>query len=566
MKPLVFYRYKRHPMLHQRREFEMTKDAEYWGYAHDMGTGKTKIIFDRAQYLYRQGKIAGFLIIAPKGVHEDHIAKEVPKDFNEQLPYIKAYYSASANKAETLALQRLFKPGPGLRILALNTDSVRTKKGYTLITKFLEAFPSLMVIDESSDFANDGTERSKALLSLSHKAKYRAWLDGTPINQGPLDLYVPCEFLKPGLLGFPTFASFKARYAKLGNGALQRDIDILVCQTRAKYKRKYEDEWEDYLTHDDMARYQNELHISKQIYLANLESKKWSIDRLLPFLPKYLDGIVGALLVLLHKTPLFVNGFKNIEELKERIRPFTSRVELTDVVDMPPFEETNVYYELSAKHRELYTKLVKDYLIHIQETGEIMSVESVLTLYGRLQQLLGGFWKSDDDKDKWRVLPGNNDRLDVLVGLLNKIDHKYKVLIAAKYVEEIKLIEYTLKKTYGEESTVTYYGENSDEEQRDAKDQLSVNPSCRYFVMNPASGAKGLNLISANYLINFSRMFSYAKEKQLFARIYRTGQQQNCFKINIICRNTMDDKVIAPALESKKDIADFIVNDISKFI
>ena len=124
-------------MLHQRREFEITKDAEYWGYAHDMGTGKTKIIFDRAQYLYRHSKIAGFLIVAPKGVHEDHITKEVPKDFDEQLPYVKAYYSASANKAETIALQRLFKLDPGLRILALNTDSVRTKKGYALISKFL---------------------------------------------------------------------------------------------------------------------------------------------------------------------------------------------------------------------------------------------------------------------------------------------------------------------------------------------------------------------------------------------------------------------------------------------
>lgn len=568
MKPLTLYKFKRPPLDHQRREFLATKDKEYWGYAHDMGTGKTKIINDRSQYLYLQKKITGTLIVAPKGVHEDHITKEIEKDLFEDLPYVKAYYSASANKAEKYALDRLFMmQEPGLRVIAFNTDSVRTKKGYGLMEKYLDLFNTFFVVDEASDFSNDGTARSKALLSLAHKAKYRAWLDGTPINQGPLDLYVPCEFLKRGLLGFPTFATFKSRYAQLANGSLQRDIDILVCQTRAKYKRKYgNDNWEDHLTHDDLEKYQNELRCAKDIYIANQENKNWSIPRLFEYLPKYLDSVVGALIVLLKRTPLFVVGYKNIDELKERIKPFTSRVELTDVVDMPPSEERNIYYELPKKHRIIYEKLKKDYLVQFEETGEIMSVDQAITLYGRLQQILGGFYKSDDESDKWQVVPGNNERLNVLLNTLIRIDFKYKVLIAARYVQEIKLIRDTIANKFGKESVVTYFGENSDEDQRLAKERLENDKDCRYFVMNPSSGAKGLNLISANYLINYSRLFSYAKEKQLFARIFRTGQKQNCFKINIIAKNTMDDLVIAKAQDSKKSVADFIVNDISKFI
>lgn len=233
---------------------------------------------------------------------------------------------------------------------------------------------------------------------------------------------------------------------------------------------------------------------------------------------------------------------------------------------MPPATEKNIYYDLPKKHREIYEKLKRDYLVEFEESGEIMSVDQAITLYGRLQQILGGFYKSDDDPDKWRMIPGNNERLDLLLNTLVKIDFKYKVLIAAKYIEEIKLIERTLKKNFGEESTVTYYGENTDEQQRLAKEQLGINPECRYFIINPASGAKGLNLISANYLVNYSRVFSYSKEKQLFARIFRKGQERECFKINIIARNTMDDKVIAKAQQFKKDVAEFITNDISKFI
>jgi len=567
MKPLGFYRYKRQPLDHQRFWFEKTRDEQYWGYAHDMGTGKTKIVFDRAQYLYRKKQIEGLLIIAPKGVHEDHITKELEKDLEDNLPYLAAYYSASASKLERKNIDRLFDPRiPGLRIIAFNTDSVRTKKGYALMVKFLDLFTTFFVVDESSDFSNDGTQRSKSLLSLAHKAKYRAWLDGTPINQGPLDLYVPCEFLKQGLLGFPTFASFKARYAQLANGSLQRDIDILVCQTRAKYKRKHQDNWEDHLTTEDLLRYQDELNISKQIYKANLADKYWSIDRLVQYLPDYLDSVAGALLVLLRRTPLFVVGYKNLDELKERIKPFTSRVELVDVVDMPDSEESNVYYDLPKKHREIYEKLKKDYLVEFEQ-GDIMSVDQAITLYGRLQQMLGGFYKSDDDRDRWISLPGDNARLEILIGILNRINFKYKVLIAARWVEEIKLLERTLKKQYGVDSTVTYFGENSDDDQRNAKDQIENNPDCRYFIMNPSSGSKGLNrLIVANYLINYSRLFSYAKEKQLFARIFRKGQEKSCFKINIIARNTMDDLVIAKAQDLKKDVADFITQDISKFI
>ena len=568
MKTLTFYKYKRQPLKHQRREFELTKDKEYWGYAHDMGTGKTKIIFDRIQYLYLKKKITGALIVAPKGVHEDHIVIELKEDLHDNLPYVAAFYSASAKKAERLALDKIFDLRiPGLRVLSFNTDSIRTTKGQALFIKFLNLFDTFWIVDESSDFSNDGTTRSKALLKLSQNAKYRAWLDGTPINQGPLDLYVPCEFLKPGLLGFPTFSTFKARYAQLANGQLQRDIDILICQTRSHYKRKYGDKWQDCLTPQDLGYHQEEMHISKQIYIENQQrNRNWNYGQLTQIIPERLDYIVGAVMVLLKRTPLFTVGFKNIDELKERIKPFTSRVELTDVVDMPEFNESNVYYDLPKKHREIYDQLKKDYLVQFEETGDIMSVQHAIVLYGRLQQMLGGFYKSDDDQDHWQVLPGKNERLEVLLSILVKIDFKYKVMIAAKYVEEIKSIERVLKNQFGEESTVTYYGENSDEEQRLAKERLKFDKECRYFIINPSSGAKGLNLVSANYLVNYSRLFSYAKESQLQARIYRQGQIQNCFKINIIARNTMDDKIIAKAQQSKKDVADYIVNDISKFI
>ena len=54
---------------------------------------------------------------------------------------------------------------------------------------------TFFVVDESSAIKNRSARRTKACLKLSRLAKYRRILTGTPVTQGPLDLWSQMNFL-----------------------------------------------------------------------------------------------------------------------------------------------------------------------------------------------------------------------------------------------------------------------------------------------------------------------------------------------------------------------------------
>ena len=60
--------FKTEPFNHQLNTWEETWAKESYGILWEMGTGKSKLLIDSACALYKEGKINGILILAPKGV------------------------------------------------------------------------------------------------------------------------------------------------------------------------------------------------------------------------------------------------------------------------------------------------------------------------------------------------------------------------------------------------------------------------------------------------------------------------------------------------------------------
>jgi len=130
-------------------------------------------------------------------------------------------------------------------------------------------------------------------------------------------------------------------------------------------------------------------------------------------------------------------------------------------------------------------------------------------------------------------------------------EYRGKVVIAASYVAEIRGIEKALIKEYGADQVCTYYGstKNRDEE------LVRFRNSAQFLVLNPQSGAFGLNLQFASLMYLYSRPYSYEQNAQLLDRIHRPGQKNNCIYKDIIHKGTVQEKVIA-AFEAKKDVVD----------
>jgi len=204
------YKFKSKPFAHQSKALEMSWDKEVFAYFMEMGTGKSKVLIDNIAMLYNAGKINGALIIAPKGVYKNWFDSEIP---NHMPDYIQKKVGLWKTKPNDKDLKPLFETGAELHILIMNVEAFSTKNGLTFAKKFLSCHKTLIGIDESTTIKNPKAIRTKSILELASKCKYRRILTGSPVTKSPLDLFSQCYFLSPFLLGHESFYTFKTRYA-----------------------------------------------------------------------------------------------------------------------------------------------------------------------------------------------------------------------------------------------------------------------------------------------------------------------------------------------------------------
>ena len=209
------YKFKTKPYAHQITALEKSWNRETYAYFMEMGTGKTKVLIDNAAMLYDKGKINGLLIIAPKGVIGTWYNQELPTHLPEHIENVTILWQANITKTQREKLETLFEVEESLHILIMNVEAFSTQKGADFASKFLSCHNTLMVVDESTTIKNPKAHRTKNIVRLSSKAKYRRIMTGSPVTKNPLDLYSQCQFLSSWLLDFSSYYAFRNRYAEM---------------------------------------------------------------------------------------------------------------------------------------------------------------------------------------------------------------------------------------------------------------------------------------------------------------------------------------------------------------
>lgn len=210
------FQFKTEPFAHQLDVFLRSRDRESFALLMEQGTGKSKVIVDTAGWLWSRGKIDAVLIVAPNGVHRNWILNEFPAHSPDFIDYKGAWWGSTLKTGETKALLSATTHS-GLKVVAINVEALQTDKGVKFIKDFLIAFDTLLVVDESSVIKNPTAVRTKNLLKLRIHAKYRRILTGTPVTQGPLDIFTQYAFLDPEILHTSSYFAFRNRYAILEN-------------------------------------------------------------------------------------------------------------------------------------------------------------------------------------------------------------------------------------------------------------------------------------------------------------------------------------------------------------
>ena len=195
------FEYKTEPFEHQRTALK--KGAQWGAYAYfmEMGTGKTKVAIDNANYLYTTNSITHVLVVAPNSVYRNWI-KEIE------------VHSHTPSEIHVHKDKNVYGEGKLIWHL-INVEALSHKSGVAVISELIKYHGQKMmwILDESTTIKNRSAKRTRNICKLGKLVAYKRILTGSPITKSPLDLYTQCEFLSPDLLGFQSFYTFRARYA-----------------------------------------------------------------------------------------------------------------------------------------------------------------------------------------------------------------------------------------------------------------------------------------------------------------------------------------------------------------
>jgi len=200
---LNMYAFKVQPYEHQVKMIKMGMVFEKLAYLCEMGTGKTMVIT-----ILTVIRAVPTLIICPTTVMENWI-KEYHK-FTDLKPIL--LYGTSKKRIQLLKDGMTGTKPP---VFIINYEGLLVLNKYTHSRLLLKQFKQV-VLDESSKIKSPKAKRSKTIVKLFSETPFKYILSGTPVTQGPLDIYMQYQFLDPAFLGGGSFYAFRNYYAVMG--------------------------------------------------------------------------------------------------------------------------------------------------------------------------------------------------------------------------------------------------------------------------------------------------------------------------------------------------------------
>ena len=180
----------------------------------EMGLGKTRTALLAAKKLFDAKRIDRVLVLYPAAVA---FSWRTELDaLEEQVKFLPCGY-APADQSIHLSTPRR-NDLEGLPVLGISYSLLPQKRHVEALSYWCAAGKTILICDESSFLKNRTAKQTKGAAKIAERCQYRWLLTGTPIANGPLDLYGQSLVMSNGkgpLKSFSSFYSFRARYAVL---------------------------------------------------------------------------------------------------------------------------------------------------------------------------------------------------------------------------------------------------------------------------------------------------------------------------------------------------------------
>ncbi len=242
-------------------------------------------------------------------------------------------------------------------------------------------------------------------------------------------------------------------------------------------------------------------------------------------------------------------------ELRRLIKPFMLKRTKEEVAkDLPDKTETVLFCEMGKKQRKVYDTMRETYRLRI--VNEMASVgrekAAFLILEGllKLRQICDSPALLSDDAG----YDTESTKLDEIIREIEENASNHKILIFSQFLKMLDLIRQHLDKHH-----ISYeYLDGQTQDRAERVNRFQNDKQCRVFLVSLKAGGVGLNLTEADYVYLVDPWWNPAVEQQAIDRTHRIGQTRKVFAYRMICKDTVEEKILELQARKKEVAADLI--------
>jgi len=532
---------------HQIQAKEFISDKSCFALFMEQGTGKSKVAIEKSSLLYMQDKIDAVIIISPNAVKSQWIEEQY-----EEHCIIKEWNGIEWNGGKTKKFKNEFEKYVSdknkLFVFSTNVEAFQSDTIDLYIKYILDNRKVFVIIDESTKIKNGrrkpvrgkrgGAKRTNKILDMFAGVEYKTILTGTPTPNNPFDLWSQFEFLQKNFFGMDYFY-FEHHYG-------------IMIQKSTNEGRRY------FTVLDEKTFSFIKNRLKKEEKLTNQKLQEISIQ----------FGMKTKDILQVRRMDEFAS-YKNLPELKDKIKEITFFVKKEDCLDLPDKVYEKLYCDLSKEQKKIYEEIKKD--MYSEYQGKEINIVNKVVMYLRLQMVTGGLFpyaettiKVNSDGDEffdstfeYEYIESNN-KIKVLLEDLETVPKETFIIIWARFRGEIDLI--TEKVSQAGYTCEKYYGGSSYEIiERFKKKEFQI------LIASTLKGGEGLNLQLSTLQYFYSNSHKADSRLQAEDRSHRIGQTNKVLYKDIICKNTVDVRIYE-VLKRKENLINYFRTNPDNFL
>lgn len=258
------------------------------------------------------------------------------------------------------------------------------------------------------------------------------------------------------------------------------------------------------------------------------------------------------------------NDKEKAAQLRRMIYPFMLRRTKGQVAtDLPDKTEMVLWCNMEKDQRLIYNRYKEYYrqllLEKIDDEGIAKAGIYVLEGLLRLRQICDHPTLLKDENIK----ASSSVKTEELMREIQENTSDHKLLVFSQFTEMLSIIRTALLNTGIKFSYLD--GSTPASQRKEQVRNFQDNDTIKVFLISLKAGGVGLNLTAADYVYLIDPWWNPAAEQQAIDRTHRIGQTKKIFAYKMICKDTVEEKILT-LQEKKKVLASELVSEDTGFV